>query len=253
MSSTTAISAFLAVALAVAGFTGFSISAPVSYPAGAVYEGDLIRQVVFDKASYDYLTMVDARLVYFNPSDEAITVNVTYPVIWHLSIGGRSMGSGGTGMEGQWELISVPARGEYIADYAGFLADNGVGWCEIEWDGAVAGAEIRMGDIVPRIVTDKRVYRAGVGIDGTAVFELYNPTGHNATTRLPGCMDFSRVNPDGTRDGLSGVCIDWVWSNKTITPGGSFKIWTFYFATPQAGLTTIEGAGARTTVVVVPR
>ncbi len=253
MSDTPSAVAFLAIVLAMAGFTGLSMSAPESSSTGTAYEGDLIREAVFDKSSYNYLEDVHVRLVYVNPSKEAITVNVTYPVTWNLYIDGRSIGSGGTAGEGQWELVSVPPRGEYVADDADFLADFAVGWCEIEWDGVKAGAEIRFGDVVPRIVTDKRVYEAEVGMHGTAVFELYNPTGHNVTTHLPGILDFSRVNPDGTRDNLSGVGFQWAIANKTISPGSSFKIWTFYFATPQPGLIAIEGAGARTIVIAVQK
>jgi hypothetical protein len=126
-----------------------------------------------------------------------------------------------------------------------------VGWCEIEWDGVRSGVEIGVGEVVPRIVTDKPYYRVSEG-GGTAVYELYNPTGHNVTTNLPGCIRFDRFYPDGTEEGLSGVCIDWVWGNYTLPPGGSFKVWEFYFSTMRAGSFTIEGAGTKTTVLVLP-
>lgn len=101
------------------------------------------------------------------------------------------------------------------------------------------GVEVGVGEVAPRIVTDKRFYRLTDG-GRTAVFELYNPTGHNVTTNLPGCIRFDRFYPDGTEDGISAVCIDWVWANVTLPSGGSFKVWSFYFSVSRAGSFRIE-------------
>jgi hypothetical protein len=58
--------------------------------------------------------------------------------------------------------------------------------------------------------------------------------------------------PDGKVEGVSGVCIDYIWANYTLPPGGSFKVWEFYFSTTRAGTSVIEGVGAKTTVLVLP-
>lgn len=243
--------AFLAFVMVMAGFAGLSLSAPVGYPVDSVLEKGLIREVVFEKAHYNYMDDVRVRLVYRNPSDSTVSFNLTYPVIYHRYFDGRQYGWGGTGGEGMWEIVTIPAGGECTVCEAGFRADDAVGWCEIEWDGVRSGVEVSVGEVMPRIVMDKRFYRLGDG-GGTAVFELYNPTGHNITANLPGCIRFDKFYPDGTEEGLVGVCIDWVWSNATILPGGSFKVWSFYFSVSSKGSFTIVGAGARTTVNVLP-
>ena len=249
--SSSLLAAFVAFVVALSGFAGVSLSTPAGYPIGSVIENGLIRAVVFEEGHYDFLDDVRVRLVYRNPSDRAVSFNLTYPVRYVRYFDGRQMGWGGSGGEGMWEIITVPAGGEYTVCDAGFRADDAVGWCEIEWDGVRSGAEIGVGEVVPRIVTDKRYYRVGEG-GGTAVYELYNPTGHNVTSNLPGCMRFDKFYPDGAEEGLSGVCMDWVWGNVTIPPRGSFRVYSFYFSVSSRGSFTIVGAGARTTVNVLP-
>lgn len=252
MSNPTAV-ALIAIVVALAGFTGVCLTAPVGYPIDSVWEKGLIREVVFGKEHYDYLDSVEVRLVYRNPTGHAISFNLTYPVRYVRYFDGVQVGWGGSGGEGMWEMVTVPAGGEYTVCEAGFLADDAVGWCEIEWYGVRSGVGITVGEVVPRIVTDKPYYRVNEG-GGTAVYELYNPTEHNVTVEhLPGCIRFDKVYPDGTQERVSGVCIDWVWSNVTILPRDSFKVYSFYFSVSEKGCFDIVGAGTKATVIVLPR
>ena len=242
--------AILAFSVAFAGFSVISVQKPAGYPLDSVWDQGLIRDIVFEGGDFRALENIQARLVYRNPSDLPVSFNLTYPVLCTFYADGRKDSSSGSGAPGDWKMVNVPAGGEYTAFLTGFRPD-GAGWYEVEWNRVRKGVAVARSEAVPRIVTDKSYYMVGDG-GGKAVFEYYNPTGHNVTIPMPGCMRFDRVYPDGKVEGVSGVCIDYIWANYTLPPGGSFKVWNFSFSTIRAGSSVIEGVGAKTTVLVLP-
>jgi hypothetical protein len=248
--SSSVYAAILAFSVAFAGFSVISVQTPAGYPLDAVWDHGLIRDIVFDGSDFKALENIQARLVYRNPSDLPVSFNLTYPVLCTFYADRKKDSGSGSGAEGAWEIVTVPAGGEYTVFLTGFRPD-GAGWYEVEWGGVRRGVAVAKSEALPRIVTDKAYYMAGDG-GGKAVFEYYNPTGHNVTIPMPGCMRFDRFYLDGKVEGVSGVCIDYIWANYTLPPGGSFKVWEFYFSTMKAGSSVIEGAGAKTTVLVLP-
>jgi hypothetical protein len=250
MSNSPLVSAVLAFLLAVSGFAGLSLQSPSAYPVALLWEGPLVADVVFDDYGYDYLDVMHVKLVYRNLSDRAQSFNLTYPIVYHDYWNGER-GDRGIGGEHSWELITLPAHSEYIVREYWVLADD-VGYYQVEWDGVERGVEIRYGGVVPRIVSEKQFYRLDDRV-GHAVFELYNPTGHNVTVRyLPSDLFFSLVYPDGISDPVYGVHADWALANVTISPGGSFRVFSTYFFIRRTGRASIEGVGAKTTIDVLP-
>jgi len=250
-SSSSVYAAVLAFAVALVGFSVVCLWAPTGYALDARWDQGLIREIVFDGGGFRALEVVQARLVYRNPSDKPVTFNLTYPVMFTQYVDGKSRNIvGGTGAEGDWEIVTVPAGGEYTVCQAGFQPEIG-GWYEVEWDGLRRGVEVARGEVVARIVTDKEEYRVGGG--GTAAFEFYNPTRHNVTFRLPGGFDFVAEYPDGSHGNGFGVQYSWAHWDYTLSPGGSFRVYTFYFATPQVGRMTLTVNDVSKTVQVVPR
>lgn len=243
--------AVLALSVAFAGFAVFSVWAPSGLPVGAVWEGGLIREVVFEGGDFEARDIVQARLVYRNPSTRPVSVNVTYPVRFARFVDGKLDGQSSYGSKGFWEVVTVPAGGEYSVCGAGFLPLVG-GWWEVEWDGAVWGVWVAKSEVVTRIVTDAEVYKVGAR-GGTASFEYYNPTRHNVTFGVLNTYDFKAMNPDGSQAGGFGVSffvVDW---ERTLSPGEAFRVYTFYFPTTMVGGMTLTINDLSKTVQVIPR
>jgi hypothetical protein len=240
--------AVLAVSVAFAGFSVLSVWAPVGYPLDTVWDDELIREVVFEGGDFRALEIIQARLVYRNPSDRAVSFNLTYPVSYTRYVDGVRDSHGGSGAEGDWEMVTVPARGEYTVCHAGFQPEAS-GWYEVEWDGVRWGIAVAGSEAAARIVTDKPYYRVGEG--GTATYEFYNPTAHNITIGPPGRIEAYIVLPDGREGDRRIMYGDWAWGNYTLRPGDSFRVYSFHFTTYQVGRMTIVVNDARKVVQVL--
>jgi hypothetical protein len=250
-SSSSVYAAALAFAVALAGFSVVCLWAPAGYALDARWEQGLVREIVFDGGGFRALEFVNARLVYQNPSDKPVTFNLTYPVMFTQYVNGRSRNIiGGTGAEGDWEIVTVPAGGEYTVCQAGFQPEIG-GWYEVEWDGLRRGVEVARGEVVARIVTNKEAYRAGEV--GTVTLEYYNPTSHNVTITPPGSFEFY-TEYQGQRAEFSIVTFySWIQRSFTVRPGESFRVDSFSFTAPQSGKMTLVVNDVRKTISVLPR
>jgi hypothetical protein len=115
---------------------------------------------------------------------------------------------------------------------------------------APVGYPVDSGDPALRIVTDKEVYRQWEG--GYATFEFYNPG--------PGQVSYGPPSPIVLGFAYNGVkeergqtaYVDWISSNFTVPPGGTFKVFTFVLTTSKVGELTLSGLGVSKTVTVLP-
>jgi hypothetical protein len=251
MSNSTA-AALLAFVIALAGFSGVCLTAPIGYPADSVEENGLIKTIIFGEANPRAFEYVSARLVYQNPSDSPVTFNLTYPIIYSFYMdGAKGDRWGRINQEGEWEPVTVPPHGEYVVTNAGFLPEHG-GWYEIEWDGVREGVQVLGSAVTPRIVTDRDSYRVGDG-GGTATFEYYNPTQYNVTFNVPSDFMFEVRHPGESRMNGWGIMFEWVFRNVTLTPRSSFRVYSFYFATTKEGELTLLVNDVGKTIQVAPR
>lgn len=241
--------AVLAFVVAFASFSVLSVWSPAGSPIDAVWDHELIRDIVFEGRDYRSLDNVKARLVYQNPSDSVVSFNLTYPVIFEVLLDGERQNRGGSGAEGDWEIVAVPPGGEYTVCNAGFHA-QGVGWYEIVWGDARRGIEVTVGEIVPRLVTNKESYRAGEF--GNVALEYYNPTGHNVTIIPPTPVEFY-TEYQGQRAEFSKVIFySWIKGNFTVLPGESFRVDSYSFTAPSSGKMTLVVNNLRKTISVQP-
>jgi hypothetical protein len=249
MHTTTAYSAIIALTLALTAFTGLTTTAPRGYPADSIWDHGLIREIAFDSGTYRSPCDVSGRLLLVNPSKADVTFNLTHPVTCDYYKGSMKTGTQGTGAPGESFTITVPAGGEYTVMVIGFNAPS-KGWYEVDWGGLRRGIDVGAGDLIPRMVTDKQVYRLGEG--GTALFEFYNPRSVPVSFSPPSSVDFREGINGVLSESGSGIYLEWISANFTVAPGGSFEIFKFGFSTYEVGSLTLYGMGLSRTVQVIP-
>ncbi len=241
--------AVLALSVAFAGFSVLSVWAPSGYPLDTVWDGGLIREVVFDPADYRSPCNVRGSLVFRNPTDADVTFDLDYLVRYNVSLDGVYYTHGGRSGEGKPLTVTVPAGGEYVA-YSVYFKADAPGFYEVEWDGMWRGVYVARGSLVARIVTDKNVYH--LNENGYATIEYYNPG--------PGQVSFAPPTPvtmgfelDGVKlDRVMAAHISWMISSFELAPGETVTIITLHFRTPEAGRLTLTALGANETVLVLP-
>ncbi len=245
MSSSSLVAAFVAVLVAVSGFSALNLSAPVGYPEEAVLADGLIRAIVFDGGEYSSPCYVNGRLVIVNPTDVDVVFVLTYPIDYNVSGGwGYSLGR-----EGLAERVTVPAHGEYTV--GGFGVDAGApGFYGVEWDGLWGGVYVERGELVPRLVTDKLVYDQYENL--YLGFEYYNPKPYNVSFQPPSKVMFWKSWNGGEAEPGPGSNISWYTLPVTVPPGGTLHLPRYYVTTPTAGVLTFYGMGTSRTVHVLP-
>lgn len=246
MSSSPIVAAFVAVLVAVSGFSALSLSAPVGYPEGAALGEGLIRAIVFDEGEYRSPCYVGGRLVIVNPTDGDVIYELEYPIEYSVSDGwGYSLGRRGEGLA---ERATVPAHGEYTVTR--FSIDAGApGFYGVEWEGLWEGVYVERGELVPRLVTDKLVYDQYENI--YLSFEYYNPKPYSVTFQPPSRVMFWMSLDGGEAEPGPGSFISWV-GPVTVPPGGTLHLPRYYVATPSAGILTFYGMGTSRTIHVLP-
>ena len=249
MNTPTAISALIAFTLTLAVFNGLTVAAPKGYPADSYWDHGLIREIAFNSLNYRSPCVVSGKLLLVNPSNSDISFNLAYPVTCDIYMGSLKTGTQGTGADGESNTVTVPAGGEYSLMDIAFEAPS-QGLYEVDWGGLRRGVDVGAGALIPRIVTDKQVYRVGEG--GNALFEFYNPGSASVSFSPPSSVDFHQgINGVLSEIGY-GVQLEWISANFTVPPGGSFKIFDFGFSTSKVGSLTLNGRGLSKTVQVIP-
>jgi hypothetical protein len=241
---------FLAFIIALAGFSGFSLTAPVAYPFDTVWDQGLIRDIIFNRTSLRTLDFTHVSLGYRNPTDHAVSLNLTYPSNYTVYINGHIVG----GDEGHEErkFVMVPAGDFYNVRRWLFITSEESGWYEVEWGGVRKGIAVYRNEAVPRIVTNKETYTAGD--IGTAVFEYYNPTSYNITLVHPERITYSAIDEDRYVGNRGSISADWGWPYGSLAPGESVQFYRFEFATYNAvGKMTITVNDVEKIVEVLPR
>jgi len=249
MSVSSSLAVLLAIAVALAGFSGVSLSAPVGYPEDSRLDNGLVREIVFDPGDYRSPCNVMGRLVYLNPTGADVTFDLGYRVRYNVSLDGVYYTHGGRSGEGKPLTVTVPAGGEYIA-YSVYFQANSPGFYEVEWDGMWRGVYVARGGLIARIVTDKSVYH--LNENGYATIEYYNP-GSVPVSFAPPTPVAMGFEIDGVKlDRVMMAYISWMISRIELAPGETFRIMRFYFQTPEAGRLTLTALGASETVLVLP-
>ncbi len=240
------LAAFVALTVALAGFYGVAVSAPVGYPEDSLYGNGLVKEVVFESSDLRSSCYVAGWLVLANPTDADLVAEVKYPIEWEAFLEGRRVGW--SQQSSEWAMITIPAHVEYRERFS-FQA-LGPGYYEVEWGGMRRGVDVGAGELVPRLVTEKVVYRQYE--DGYMTFEYYNPRPYTVTFSPP-----SKVEIDVFVDGVEldrgyFAFISWIGTSFTVEPGATFKVMDFYFTVPEAGYVTYSGMGASATLRVLP-
>ncbi len=210
-------------------------------------ENGLVKIVMFEPVDYRSPCFVWGRLVYVNPTDVDLSLDLSYPIPYDVFYVSGRIESGGLG--GGPTRVKVPAHGEYPAASISFQA-MAPGHYEVECGGVSGGVDVRVGDVVMRLVTDKQLYQQFEG--GKVTFEFYNPGSSPASATPPSQIELGFEINGVKQENGQGVNIDWVSANFTVPPGGTFKIFTFTFTTSKVGQLTLTGMGLRKTVKVLP-
>lgn len=239
----------LALAVALAGFSGVSLSAPVGYPEDSLLGNGLVREIVFDPGDYRSPCNVRGRLVFQNPTDEDVAFDLEYLIRYNVSLDGVYYTRGGRFGTGESQTVTVPARGEYTASSVYFYA-SGPGFYEVEWDGLWRGIEVVQGDLVLRFVAEKQVYYQYE--NGYLTLEYYNPRSYPVSFDPPYSVQLWTSWNGGPKELGPGAYFSRSGKPITVPPGGTYKVTTFYFTTPRAGTLTFSGMGASRTLIVLP-
>ncbi len=249
MSGSSALAALVAFGVALAGFAGVCITAPVGYPMDSLLENGLVREIVFDGGNYESTCVVSGVLVLFNPTGAEVGFDLVYPVYCSIYQGSELLEITGTGARGFSSRVVIPAGGRYeVTDFAFQATTPGV--YVVEWGGMCREVDVAVGDLVPRIVTDKQTYR--VDEEGYATFEYYNPQSYPVSFTPPYSVDFYTEYKGEASEMHRSVYISWIRSNFTIAPGESFRVFKFAFTAMDAGDFTLVINGMRKTVRVLP-
>jgi len=248
MSRSSSLTAILAFAVALTSFSGLTFSAPIGYPEDSLWEHGLVREVLFDPEDYRSPCFVRGRLVLLNPTDVDVVFDLAYPLHCEVYFEAAYQSSTWRGGEGSLR-VTVPAHGEYTVISFTFQT-YAPGFYEVDWGGLRRSVDVSVGDLIPRVVTDKQAYRQFEG--GYATFEYYNPKSYPVSFGPPSSVELG-FEYDGVKEDYgTGVNISWVSANFTVPPGGTFKIYTFVFTTSKVGHLTLTGMWLRKTVNVLP-
>jgi hypothetical protein len=238
---------FIAFVVVLVGFSVLSLSAPMGYPEDSLWEHGLVRGIVFDAGDYRSPCFVRGRLVLVNPSNVDVFFDLAYPILYEVSF--ESGYPSSRRWDGESLRVTVPARGEYTVTSFSFKA-YAPGFYEVDWDGLRRGITVGRGDLIPRLVTEKQVYDQYE--NGYVTVEYYNPKPYPVMFTPPLTVKVD-VEYNGVKQNTGmGSYISWIRDSFTVPSGGTFKISTYYFVTPEAGYLTMKGMGASKTLIVLP-
>ena len=189
------------------------------------------------------------RLFLINPQSVDVSLGLDYPITCDIYMESELLVIQGTGAEGESLRVTVPARGSYELMRVAFQATT-PGTYTVDWGGMRREVIVDVGEVIPRIVTDKTVYRQYEG--GYATFAYYNPSAYTVSFMPPSHVTFN-IEYNGVRSEIGqAIFFSWISSNFTIPPHDSFKIYRFVFTTGETGDLTLVINGIRKTVQVLP-